>query len=264
MSGCGCTAQYTTSFSYDGLDNKLVDTDALGHTTTNTYDPAGNLQTVKNQLNKVWSYDYDAADNKIRETTPLTPTAQVTEWTYDARGLLSQVKSPENEPTSYTYDDAGRRTTMVEPRGNVSGCSCAAQYTWTYELDGNGNVTKVTSPDPDGAGAKTASVTQTSYDELNRKSTLTDPRGKLTSYAYNEASNLLQSRIQSCTAVERLRAAGPASTKRRTRKDHNLRLRPKRQPDFRDNRARLRYQLRLRRTEPAHLDGDPARQRGGM
>jgi RHS repeat-associated protein len=159
--GCGCAAQFTTSFSYDNAGHKLTETDALGRTTTSTYDDVGNLITVANALDKTWSYEYNAADERVRE---IAPGNVISEIAYDTLGRVVQTSSPEGAITKLTYDDAGQLKTKIGPRGNVQGAD-PLQFTWTYDYDANGNRTSVLDP----LGNETKSV----YDGLGRPVTTT-------------------------------------------------------------------------------------------
>ena len=57
-------ADEVTTYSYDGNNNIICKTDALGKKESYEYDPNGNLITVKNNSGKVvTSYSYDAVNN---------------------------------------------------------------------------------------------------------------------------------------------------------------------------------------------------------
>ena len=62
-------ADEVTTYSYDGNNNLICKTNALGKTEKYEYDPNGNLITVKNNSGKVvTSYSYDAVNNCTKKT----------------------------------------------------------------------------------------------------------------------------------------------------------------------------------------------------
>src|SRR5205807_2367087 len=50
---------FITSFTYDGVGNRLTATDPLSHTTTYTYDRRNRISTRVNGANETTSYAYD-------------------------------------------------------------------------------------------------------------------------------------------------------------------------------------------------------------
>jgi RHS repeat-associated protein len=173
-SGC-VPSNYTTTYTYDTNSRLLTETDPLGHTATYTYDAAGNRTSLKDANNHTTTYSYDNA-NRLRQITGADP---------DGGGPL------EAPVTTYTYDDAGNRLTMVEPRGNCSGCT-PATYTTTYTYDQNNMLASVTTP----KGEKTTYT----YDATGNLASTVDPRGNVqganpddykTTYTYDAAGRLL-------------------------------------------------------------------------
>lgn len=193
--GCGCAAQYTTSFSYDAAGHRLSEQDALGNRTTYSYDDVGNPKTVKRAVGtlreQTWSYDYNAANERVQETAP---GGLVTLAEYGPRGRLTKVTAPDPDGpgpltapvTTYSYDAAMRLQSMVGPRGNLAGAN-PSQFTWTYGYDANGNATSVQDPFGD-------RVTD-AFDVLDRKTSTTVfaadlNQSRLTTFAYDENGNL--------------------------------------------------------------------------
>lgn len=154
-------ADYTTTYTYDAAGHRLSEQDALGNETTFGYDDAGNLKTVTRAVGtpraQTWSYDYNAADERVKETAPDNTTSQAE---YDARGHVTRTTSALSRATSYGYDDAGQLTSLVTPRGNVTGADASA-FTWSYRYDGDGNVAAVVDP--------TGGETDYTYDAVNRR-----------------------------------------------------------------------------------------------
>ena len=56
----GTTDAATTSWTYDGDDRKLTETDPRGNTTTYAYDAAGRTTSVKDGAGNLTQYGYDS------------------------------------------------------------------------------------------------------------------------------------------------------------------------------------------------------------
>jgi len=148
----GATASdYTTSFAYDAQDRKTSETDPLGHATSWSYDPVGNLTGKTDANNHTISYAYDAGNHL---TTVTAPGGATTSYTYDPDGSLSRRADANDHVTSYGYDDADQRTSMTDPLNRI----------WTYAYDAAGNQTQVVAP---GNGTTTIG-----YDALNRRTSI--------------------------------------------------------------------------------------------
>ncbi len=107
---CGASGAGDQSFTYDADGNRLTTTDALGNTTTFTYEPV---------FNKVASI--------------IDPTGQITQFAYGASGNLSTVTDANTNATSLTYDSFGLVTEIVDQLGE--------QSLLTYDSFGNPVVT---------------------------------------------------------------------------------------------------------------------------
>jgi len=188
--------------------------DALGLTTTYTYDKLGNLlQTVEKlngQADRVTTYSYDAMGRMTKVTDPL---AGVTRACYDGDGNVKSITDANGGTTTYTYDNMGRLLSELNPIGshyrytyNVQGLLAELQnargqkttYTYdaigrvttmtdelgmvSYTYDGNGNVLTVTD--------KQGTISR-SYDALNRVTQYTDYKGNTVKYGYDELGNLI-------------------------------------------------------------------------
>jgi RHS repeat-associated protein len=171
--GCNCAGDYTTVFTYDAAGRLKTETrpdpdgpggSQLPPKTTNTYDPVGNLASVKDGNDHVTSYSYDAA------------------------GRILTATAPDTGVTTYTYDDAGSVKTRRDDN----------QHTTTYVYDDAGRLASETGPDPDGGGPQSAPVTSYTYDPNGNRLTMTDPNGNatgtagdgVTTYGYDRANRL--------------------------------------------------------------------------
>ncbi len=204
--GAGPLAASKTTYTYDAMGNVLTKVDPLGncsgctqanYTTTYTYDKNGKLLTETDPLGHLTTHVYDAAGN---ETSTTDANAHTTTNVYDNANRLLQVTGsdpdgagPLEAPvTKYTYDDAGNKVSMIEPRGNCSGCT-PALFTTTYAYDQNNRQASTTTP----KGEKTTNA----YDVNGNLATTVEPRGNVagcgcaaqytTAYTYDAAGRLL-------------------------------------------------------------------------
>lgn len=124
---------------------------ASARTTTNTYDAAGRLVSVKDAAGKTESYVYDARGNKTQFTNKL---GNVWSYVYDANNRLTQETAP-----------------AVIVRSGTGVASVALKTTFTY--DNNGNLLSRT----EAAGTTDARTTSYSYDAANRQTRITNADG---------------------------------------------------------------------------------------
>lgn len=171
------STDYDTLFTWDAEDNKLSETDPLGHVTSWTYDSVGNTLTETDANNNQTSFAYDNANNR---TSVTAPDLTVASTEYDARGLVTARLTDLGRRTTYSYDDAGRKIAMVTPRGNQTG-AVAADHSYDYQYDAAGNLTKAIDP--------LNRETTYTYDALNRRKTVSDGKGNVTTFGYDANSN---------------------------------------------------------------------------
>jgi RHS repeat-associated protein len=138
---------YRVSFTYDGANHKLTQTDALGHQSAWTYDAVGNQASATDADTNATTFGHD---NENELTTVTAPGGAITSYTYDPNGDLLTRTDANNHVTSYAYDAAGRLTTLETP----------LQRTWAYTYDANGNKATATAPGGE--------VTTYSHDNNNR------------------------------------------------------------------------------------------------
>jgi len=156
---------YATTSTYDAAGRLLTQTDALGHTTTYSYDKTGNRTSVEDANNHATSYVYDGQGRLVSVTAP---DSGVTAYTYDANGNVLTRTDANNHVTTYTYDSANRLTSKTLPPNR----------TWTYSYDANGRLTRTT--DANGNATQTASdgTTDREYDRI----------GRLTGLSYSDST----------------------------------------------------------------------------
>ena len=141
-----------------------------------TYDADGNLSSRTDALGRTTSYSYNSLGNKLTMTSP-TPasgmggTASTTNYQYDALGNLLQTAAPLGRTTSSQYDNNGNKISDTDARGNVT----------TYQYDALNRLIATTYPtQPSTTSTKT-------YDFRNNVVNETDQAGNITLHTYDLA-----------------------------------------------------------------------------
>ncbi|MBI2773136.1 MAG: RHS repeat-associated core domain-containing protein [Chloroflexi bacterium] len=156
---------------------------------TRIHEPAGNQITfgyVSGNLSTI-------TDTSGRQTA----------LTYDTASRLIQIQDLLARRVSYAYDAQGRLSTVTDRIGNQAGQD-PLQHRWTYAYDGGTQrITTITDPDGrvivtntyDGQGRVTqqrdglSALTQIAY--AGSQTTVTDPRGHQTVYAFDSRMRIL-------------------------------------------------------------------------
>ena len=139
-----------TDFTYDANGNAKTVTDALGHVTSNDYDPLNRLKRTLQDVGGIEAetkFEYDANDNLTKVTDPK---GLDTTYSYNGFGDLVQLSSPDTGTTTYTYDSAGNRASQTDARG----------ITTTYQYDALNRLMQVGYPTASLNVAYTYDVTQ--------------------------------------------------------------------------------------------------------
>ena len=126
-------AQYTTTNSYDPAGNLITVTDPLGGVTRTEYDAAGNVTKRTDADKRATTYGYDKLDQL---TTVTAPDGGKTTYEYDTAGNLTKRTDANNHATAYGYDAARRLTTVTDQLNRVT----------SYAYDAEANLTKKTTP----------------------------------------------------------------------------------------------------------------------
>ncbi|WP_165950160.1 DNRLRE domain-containing protein [Actinomadura sp. GC306] len=230
----------STEYTVSGAGDITAVTNSRGHTTELAYDLAGRLTKVTDPLGvsviaefdhagrqiktrdvdaagntiRTYGYEYDAAGNRISETSP---EGHTTYRAYDALDRLTTLTEPVSATgtieTGFGYDATGQRTRLTDGRGNstittyntlglpektIEPSTAAhgdnADRTWTTSYDATGNPVHEAKP-----GGVT--VTRT-FDQLNR---LTEQTGT------GAEAPTLEKRFGYDLAGRRLRISGPVA-----------------------------------------------------
>ncbi len=157
------------AYGFDGQNRQVSETDQLGHTTTTSYDEAGNVDEIVKPGGAKWTFGHDSAGN------------------------LTSVTDPEEGERSYEYDGLNRLESLTDERGE----------TWDYEWDEDNDLVKVTDPAEgettfthDAAGLPLTvtdpneNTTTFTYDARGNRLTAEDALENTTAFAYNSRNQM--------------------------------------------------------------------------
>lgn len=202
----GVSGNSCTSFGYDAGGNPTSMTDALGHTTSITYDSVYNAQvaTTTNALGHVTAKTY-GADGQV--TSETSANGDVTTYSYDVFGRRAQTDLPNGGRITYDTQNLGNpnaQYTLTTTKTDGSRTSARAQF-----FDGMGYVYKETVTGDTGtiqtlstkdAAGRTYSISQPHYvggnpdwttrtfDPAGRVTTENLPNGTAVYYSYGSGS----------------------------------------------------------------------------
>ncbi|PTY01630.1 hypothetical protein DB346_12900 [Verrucomicrobia bacterium LW23] len=156
-------------------------------TSSNVYDPAGNVISTINPLGQQWDNVFDSRNRKIQEISPLvydaesgTESRPTKTMLYDAGGRTISVTDSRGNTATTAFDDADRAIHVFSPPVPLPGGGVSQPHTQNV-YDASGNVLAVTDP--------LGRVTHNVYDLLNRLTSTTDASGITVSYEYDEVGN---------------------------------------------------------------------------
>ncbi|HWL38219.1 MAG TPA: LamG-like jellyroll fold domain-containing protein, partial [Frankiaceae bacterium] len=205
----------TVTTTYDKLDRPVTVTDSVrGVVVTRTFDDAGRLETETNPLGNTATFGYDAGDrlesvddeigrvflrtfdDAGRLLTDEDGIGFKTIRTYDDDGNVATEKNAgDNGVTTYETDLAGRVTAVVDPVGRrteidyddldrvvARRTGTAGRLTESFTYDAAGN--RLTHTD------RAGELWQWAYDTVNQLTTATTPEGGVTAYEYDLAGRL--------------------------------------------------------------------------
>ncbi len=179
------TSTYTTTYTYDGVENLLKITDASGNIRNFTYDGLGRRLTAQDlhapadTTFGTWTYTYDASGNL---TSQLDPKSQTVNYTYDNinRPLTEDYTGATGTEVTYAYD------TCVNGKGRLCSVTNSASAE-SREYNSLGLTSKETKT-INSVNYPTSYV----YDRQGNTLSFTNPDGSMLKYSYNAAGQLEQ------------------------------------------------------------------------
>lgn len=105
----GTGTQVVSTYSYDGLGNRVSATDANGNTTTFSHDELGRVLTSTNALGGITTWKYDAFGNVLAVTDPVGNTSYSY---YDRLDRLVATRDGEGYVTRTLYNRFGEAVTV--------------------------------------------------------------------------------------------------------------------------------------------------------
>ena len=162
--------RYRTNIEYvfDGGGSLIREVDRNGRSTILTHDVSGELTTITDQAGRSLRLSYSGG--RISEL--IDPLGNVTTFAYDGSGNLASTTDPLGRTWSFTYDGSHRLLSIIDPRGGST----------TNTYDSSDRVTQQVDP----AGRTTTwSYSGNPASSTGATTTITDPRGIETRYAYS-------------------------------------------------------------------------------
>lgn len=182
--------QVTTEKSGGGLKVTTNVWDAARRMTSSTLDPG-----TAPKLNRTTSYTFDANGNITKTLLADAARTDETRFAFDANDRMT-VRTVEYGTadliTTYGFDKRGLMTTIVDPRGNVSG-GTPTNFRTDYASDELGRPKTVTAPTVSiesngGTATNSRPVTTYGYDTYGNRTNVKDPRNNTTSSAFDKLS----------------------------------------------------------------------------
>ncbi len=212
----------TVSFTYSAGVLASA-TDPLGHTTTYSYDDAGDRPGLLTAMtrpegNARYTQDYDEDGRVTRQTTALgntyamsynedittatDPLGQSIQHTHTAAGELTAYTDETGQTVELAYDEEGQRTSVTDrmgattaftfhgPSGLPASSTVAngAVTTFTYTPRTTGGLTFY---DLTGVGYADGTSVNMSYDDDGNLTSSTDRAGAMRGYTYNERGEMV-------------------------------------------------------------------------
>ncbi len=192
----------TLTWSGDGANLTRV-VDAQNRTTSLFYDNLNNLTRTVDALGRTSNFNY-SGKLLTRSTDALGNT---TLYTYTAQGFLSAMTDARWNTTSYAYNQFGQRTSMTDTLGSVTSwqydgvgrlitTTDAFSRTTVNAYDNGDHLIQVTQNYNAGQSQNHQNqyniITRYGYDDVGRRTTITDTLGRVTLNEYDPAGRMIK------------------------------------------------------------------------
>ncbi len=179
----------TYEYGYDAVSRLTETTDPLGYVKSFGYDARDNVKSVVDGRGGVTTFGFDALDRMTSRTNPIGETMT---RAYDLRDNLDTLIREDGVVETATYDGLGRRTAVITPDNTLSyaydqrsnlieAADDDSRVTFTYD-----ERNRLQSTTTDGSVGPQPEVTISyAYDELDRRTSMSDSLGGTTNYAYD-------------------------------------------------------------------------------
>lgn len=176
------SANRLTEYGYDDANRTNTVTNAELETTTTKYNQRFQTIEVKDALNQIYNFSYDALGRQLTQTRA----AGVMSYEYDAVGNRTKRTDYSGRVTNYEYDDLNRLKKILYGGQSAPNNPPNEQATYNYD-----DISRLTS------AVNEAGTISFAYDNRNRLTSTTDVFGHLIEYGYDAASNRTQLKLDS-------------------------------------------------------------------
>ena len=155
------------------------------------YGPMGELESVTDPKDNVWTYAYDARGNVTSVTSP-APFNAVTSFTYDDFGRVTSITDPRSNTTNISWWSKGKLASISQGfgstifsydlSGNLEKVTDASGLETDFAYNSNNWLTSITTP----SGGVDPSITTFAYGNFGLLGTVTDAEGKTTTFIYDD------------------------------------------------------------------------------
>jgi RHS repeat-associated protein len=188
---CGNPGIANETFTYDSNGNITTHTDALGNTTTYTYEPMFNkLTSTTDPIGNVSRFSYDSHGNLITSTDPNGATIS---YAYNSYGQITTLADSLGQRNS-SYDVFGNLISITDPLRHTIAVSYDAVSRHIRLVDALGRTVTIGYDKIDRQVTRTNQQGDTAfraYDPVGNLLSLTDVTGKMTSFTYDSMNRML-------------------------------------------------------------------------
>ncbi|MCW5958626.1 MAG: RHS repeat-associated core domain-containing protein [Pyrinomonadaceae bacterium] len=173
------SANRETVYAYDDANRTNTVTNAELETTTVKYNQRFQTIEVKDALNQVYNFSYDALGRQLTQTRA----GAVMSYEYDAVGNRTKRTDYAGRITNYEYDNLNRLKKIIY--GEVSSTTPNLEAVYTYD-----DISRLKT------AANEAGTVSLDYDNRHRITSTTDVFGHLINYEYEHTPSVNQQRLK--------------------------------------------------------------------